>query len=276
MNMNKKSQVIGIACLATLATASASAMETELQLGEQDNVVAGFELLNKHYTNNVVRHDDVTGHGFFTGRWNDIGLTLDGFAAVDGGTQSSGLDVGTGETTEATARLDYLLEVTGIVQILPFFEISAYPNISGKAPFYWLGTDVWYLFPFMEGLEFGASAAYNLNDETNSSRQEHHWIGSFGARYFYQDAPLDYVVWGLFNLASRSYHEITSGTDKQGFTTFNVGGKLTLPLPWDQWWTFLRLESNWWLNSSDRDAVKAVGGDSSEVILGIGAEFRSL
>jgi hypothetical protein len=277
MNKNKtntKSQVLGWACIATLSASTASALETELQLGETDNIVAGVELLNKHYTNEAVRHDDVTAHGYANVRWYDIGLTLDGYLAVDGAISPT-TDVDTGETSEVTARLDYLFEITDIAQIIPFFEATAYPNDTGRGRFHWLGTDGWYMFPWAEGLEFGASAAYNLNDEVETGLHEHHWIGSVGSRYFWQDAPIDMMAWGLLNLGSRSYHEITSGTDNQGFTTANIGGKITLPLPYDAWWTFLRLEGNWWLDSEDRDSIRSFGGDPSEIIIGIGAEFST-
>jgi hypothetical protein len=261
-----------VACIATLSASTASALETDLQQGP-DEVVAGGELLNIHYTHQVNHHEDVTAHGYVDYRFWDVGVHFDGYMAVDGNKNETP-EVKSFETTEVTGRLDYLMEIPDMLQVLPFVEVTAYPNITGKAPFYWLGAESWYMLPW-EGLEVGASAQYNLQDETNTARQEHHWIGAIGGRQFFQDAPLDLSFWEVFNLGSRSYHEISSGTDKQGLTTLNLGAKATLPLPWDDLWTFLRLEGNWWLNGDDRDSIEAAGRDASEVIIGIGVEYRS-
>jgi hypothetical protein len=263
---------LGLACIAALSASKAAAMETELQQGP-DEVVAGGELLNIHYSHLVNRHDDVTGHGFVNLRKWDVGLHLDAYMAVDG-KDNENPEVGTFETTEITGRVDYLMEIPDYVQVLPFVEVTAFPNVTGKAPFYLLGIESWYMLPW-EGIEIGGSAAYNLQDETDPPGQEHHWIGAVGAREFFQDAPLDLAFWQVVNLGSRSYHEITSGTDKQGFTTLNLGAKATLPLPWEDMWTFLRLEGNWWINGDDRDSVEAAGRDASEVVIGIGVEYRA-
>lgn len=267
--MNRRA--IGFACLATFSAGSAAALDTELQLGP-DEIVVGAEVINTHFTQGVNRHDDATVHGRAQLRWWDVGLRLDGYVALDDNKHRVP-DVTFGEGTEFTARLDYLFEIVDIIQILPFAEISIYPDISGRAPFNWVGVETWYMLPW-EGLELGASAQYNLTDQFRDNIHDNHWLLSFGGRQFYQAAPVDLRFWEVVNVGSRSYHEVTSGVTNQGLTTVEFGAKATLPLPWDQMWGFVRIEAHVWLDSDDRDALKEQGREPSEVIFGVGAEFR--
>ncbi len=271
-----KYPVLGLAaCLASLTAPSLAAMEMDLATGPQD-LRASFELLNKLYDEHTVIHNDATGEATLVARYWDIGIRITGDMAIDGD-HTTPESIHTFETTRFAARLDYLIEVPDYVQILPFVETKSYPHITGSAPFNYVGADVWYLTP-IEGVELGGSAAYNMFDNTDypdSGGSEHHWIGTVGARELYQDAPIDFLAWQTVDLASRSYHERITGADKQGITTVNLGGQLTLPLPWDETWATLSLEGHWWVGSDDKDALHAAGKDPGEIVFGIDFEYRA-
>jgi hypothetical protein len=266
------SKVLGLACLASL-TGSALAVETELQTGP-DDLRVGVELLNKHWSHGTVIHPDVTSHGSFDFRWYDVGVHLDGYVVLDGAPGPHDEVINDLETTEVTGRLDYLIEIENYVQIIPFVEATVYPSTQGATRFNWLGIDAWYMLPF-EGLEIGGSAQYNLMDNTEPEiEHDNHWLGSIGARQFYQDPPIDLMFWEVVNMASRSYHRITTGADTQGVTTLDLGGKLTLPLPWHETWAYLKTEGHWYFDSDDREALEAAGGDKAELVIAIGFEYN--
>ncbi len=268
------SKILGLACLASLTAGTAQALETELQIGP-DEFRAGGELLNKHYSHGRVIHPDVTSHGSVDFRWYDVGIHIDGYIVLDGAPGPREEVISDLETTEITGRLDYLFEIENYVQVLPFIEATVYPYAQGATKFNWVGADVWYMLP-LEGIELGGSAQYNLADNTDPEiDHEHHWLGSFGSRQFYQDAPIDLAFWQVVNLASRSYHRLTTGADKQGLTTIDLGAKLTMPLPWHETWAFLKAEGHFYVNSEDREALEASGGDKNELVIGIGFEYRA-
>jgi len=54
------------------------------------------------------------------------------------------------------------------------------------------------------------------------------------------------------------------------FTTFRLGGRVTTPLPWENFWAVLRLETQWWVNGDDRKLIE----DTFELVIGAGFEFR--
>ncbi len=270
-----KYPVLGLACLASLSAPTLAAMETDLTTAttaSEPQFMGGFELLNKLYDEHTVIHGDVTGEATLSARIWDIGVRLTGDMAIDGD-HTTPDSIHTFETTRITGRLDYLLEIQDYVQILPFVETKTYPHISGDAPFNWGGVDVWYLTP-IEGVELGGSAAYNLYDNSDYTGSTNYWVGSVGARELYQDAPIDLLLWQTVDLANRSYHERITGVDKQGITTINLGGKLTLPLPWEEAWATLDLEGHWWVLSDDKDALQLAGKDPGEIVFGIGFEYR--
>ncbi len=265
-------KALGLASIASIAAPTAFALDLDLAVAERTEVNLGVEVLNKHWSQGTIRHDDVTANVFGKMRWYDIGLKIDGFMALAGDDQSEPT-VNSFETTEVTARLDYLLEIEDLFQFLPFVELSSFPNITGKAPFNWAGAEIWWLTP-IEGIEIGGSAQYNLRDNRDDDLDDNHWLFEVGAREFWQDAPLDLQFWQVVDLASRSYHAATVGSDKQGITTINVGGKATLPLPYEEMWAFLRIEGHWYVSTEDRDALDLQERDNSEVIIGIGIEYR--
>lgn len=269
------SKVLGLACLATLTAPTAWALEKELQIGP-DETRAGLELMNQHWSPgaSAVINPSSTGHASADVRWYDVGLHLDGYIALDGNPGSDPAIITDFETTEVTIRLDYLFEVENIVQILPFVEVTNYPFFSGKTKYNWVGAEAWYLTP-LEGLELGGSGQFNVADNTvEDNVREHYWLHTLGARYFYQEAPLDVQAWSLLTLANRAYHEQLSGANTQGITTFNLGGQLTLPLPWESTWTFLKVDSYWYGDSDDRHEMAKAGRDKTELVFSLGIEYR--
>jgi hypothetical protein len=268
--MNTK--VIGLACLATLTAPSAWALEKELQVGP-DELRGDLELLSQHWSPgaSAVINPSATGHVSVDARWYDVGVHLDGYGALDGnpGGDKAITDF---ETTEVTGRIDYLFEVENIVQVLPFVEATVYPYAMGKTKYNWVGAEGWYMTP-AEGLEVGASIQYNVADNTIDTGNEHYWVHNLGARYIYQEAPLDFQGWGLLGMANRAYHRQMTGADIQGATTLDLGGQLTLPLPWTSTWTFLKVDNYWYVRSDDRHELAKAGRDKTELVFSIGFEY---
>lgn len=276
-------KVLGLACLATFAAAPAFAAEPVLQTSspelDQVQLRASAELLNKHWSPSAsqVLHHDATGHGSFSMRWFDVGVHLDGYMVLDGDSGPRDQVTNDFEITEMTGRLDYLLEVENYIQILPFLEATVYPFQQGTTRFNWLGAELWYLTP-IEGIEVGGSAQYNLADNGTGiyeNLDDNYWLGRFGVRQFWQDAPIDLAAWQMVGVANRAYHRMMTGTDTQGITTVDLGARLTMPLPWEELWASLKVEGIWYADSDDRRALYEAGEDRAELVFAIGMEWRA-
>lgn len=273
--MNAK--VLGLACL-TLTAPVAWALETELQVGP-DEFRGGLALANQHWSDgsSSVINAASTGIASLDARWYDVGVHIDGYIALDGNPGPANTTITDFETTEVTARFDYLFEVVNIIQVLPFVEATVYPYSLGRTKYNWIGAEAWYLTP-VQGLEVGASLQYNLADNTiddDLGVAEHYWLHEIGVRYFHQEAPLDISAWSVLGLANRAYHKQLSGANTQGATTFDIGGQLTLPLPWESTWTYLSADSIWYVDSDDRHELAKAGRDKAELIFAIGFEYRA-
>jgi len=270
--MNTK--VLGLACIATLTAPAAWGLEKELQVGP-DELRGTLELMNQHWSPgaSAVINPSSTGRASVDYRVYDVGVHIDGYLALDGNPGDD--EITDFETTELTARFDYLFEVENILQVLPYLEFTVYPYVTGKSKYNWLGIEGWYLTP-VEGLELGLSVQYNLKDNTvDDSVSDHYVKTDIGARYFKQQAPLDLSGWSILTLGSRAYHEQLSGAYHQGATTFNLGGQATLPLPWESTWTFLKVDSYWYIDNDIREAFATAGRDRTELIFALGIEYRN-
>ncbi len=268
-----KTSVFGLTCLATAALTPIAALDVDLQTGPNEARLAA-ELLNQHWSNNVVINDASTGHLSGRFRFYDIGLQLDGFLALDG---QGDTDVGDFETTEFTARLDYLIEIEQYVQILPFVEVTSHPYDTGRPAYTWIGAEAWYLTP-LEGLEAGASIQFNFGDSRGAGKAndpDNQILSTLGVRYFYQEAPLDTLVWLLTDIGNTSMHKAVSGVETRGFQTIKIGGRMTLPLPWEEMWFYGQAENIWYVNSKERDALELAGRDRSELVFALGVEWRA-
>jgi hypothetical protein len=269
-----KTKALGLACLTTAAMSPLAALDVDLQVGP-DEARLSAELLNQQWSNNAIINPAATGHLAGDFRWYDIGIHIDGYMALDGGPTSA--EIHDFETTDVTLRIDYLFEVEQYVQILPFIEITSYPFFTGSPKYNWLGIDAWYLTP-LEGLEVGASVQYNLDDSAPGGKEadpEHHVLVTSGVRYLYQEAPLDVLVWSLLDIGSASYHKATTGADTQGLNTFKMGGRMTLPLPWEETWLYGQAEQIFYVDSEDRSTLKDAGRDRSELVFAVGVEWRA-
>jgi hypothetical protein len=275
-----------IAGVAGSASAAVSNVDPEQQRGP-DDLVLKVGLLSKLVDQGVVRNDDATAQLHFTGRIGTfdtpgtrqgVGIHLDGFFAVGEDTNIIP-STAPGECIQVNAKVDYLYEVLDsqdipMFEFIPHYEFITYPNVNETQNYLkfrqnWVGIDGWYMLPW-EGIEVGGGADWNINDEARMFR------GAVGAREFYQDAPFDLSAWQLVNFGNRVFkrYYAAGSTDKSGFTTVDVGGKITLPLPWEEVWTYLQAEAIYWVDGQDRKALRAAGVDSGDFIISVGVEYR--
>jgi hypothetical protein len=278
------SPAIATACLVSLtavAQAATEPLEYDLQKGPDDVVLTG-ELLNKDYDQGVIRNDNVTAHAGLTVRYFDIGLHLDDYMAI-GGDPNLPRPVKSGETTQFNAGLDYLVEMTGVFQVLPHYLWETYPNLP-KQPYKnqeeWLGADGWYELPY-QGLEAGFSFDYNpfYNGQDDKfvaggGLAGHAFRSAIGARELFQHTPVDLIFWQTLNYGNGEYKNFLIGDDHTGFTTFDIGVKYTAPFYINEWWTVFRLEAHYWLEDRDRNILQRAGLESTEIIIGFGFEWR--
>ncbi len=269
--MNK---MFGIAALTTLTvSAPLVAMDLEQKYGPDDFRI-GAEVLSKHFDQGVVLVDDATAHINGSARYYGVGVKLDGWIAIGQDNSSQARAVNPGEITQFTARVDYLLEVADadnipLVQILPYYEFVTYPNQTGskfKDKQSWLGADAWYMLP-IEGVELGGNLAF---DPISGA----HFVKStLGSRQFFQSAPFDFAFHEVVNMGNGAYKSQLSGSGKSGFTTANIGAKVTTPLPFQQWWTFARMDWDYWMQKKDRTLLRLQGRDSGTFVIGFGVEY---
>ncbi len=281
--MKTPAPFIATACLASLAAvaqAQTEPLENDLQKGPTDVLFSG-ELLNKDYDQGVIRNDNVTAHAGLTARIFDIGLHVDDYMAM-GGDSRQPRPVKSGETIEFTAGIDYLIEMTGVFQLLPHYQWESYPNLP-KQPYkdqqHWIGADGWWELPW-QGVETGFGFDYNpfYNGEENKYRGGGGFAGhtlraALGAREFFQHTPIDLAFWETLNFGNAEYKNFLLGNQHTGFTTFDLGAKYTAPFYINEWWTVLRLEAHYWLERRDRDILHAAGSSTTEIIIGFGFEW---
>jgi hypothetical protein len=287
MKTKALSTSLATVALATFTMGGACAVETELAKGPDDFLV-GVDLLSKHYDQGRVLNDGVTAKGTIQGRYYDVGLKVDSYMVL--GEELNNPYTGNrntfGTTTQFDAKLDYLIEVENLLQVIPYYQWVSYPNL-GNVPHsdqqHYLGVDAWWLTP-LQGVELGGGVAYNPfynADEnkygTGGGASNHDFKAGLGAREFYQHAPVDLVFWQLFNFGNQQYKQFTdpfNTTGGRGITTLDLGVKLTQPLFMKDLWTTLSLEGHFWLEKSDRTALRAANIDPNEIILSVGVEYH--
>ncbi|MBA2480302.1 MAG: hypothetical protein H0V44_06550 [Planctomycetes bacterium] len=265
--------------------AAVSNVDPAQQTGPND-LVLRTEFLSKHIDHGIIRNDDATARLSASGRWGFIdtpgarqglGAHLNAFFAI-GEDQRQNPPTSPFECTELDFKVDYLYEALDnsdipLFQIIPHYEFITYPNVNEQQNYLkfrqsWLGIDAWYMLPW-EGIEVGGGTDWNLNSDAHMFR------AAAGAREFYQDAPFDLAMWQLINFGNRAYKTYFAGDNrKSGFTTLDVGGKVTLPLPWNEFWTYVQAQAIYWVDSQDRKVLHAAGIDVGEFIIGIGVEWR--
>lgn len=237
--------------------AQLQALDPELRLGPHE-VVAGLDLRSKLVDNGGLRHNDVVTRAYGRGRFHGVGLQLDAFIAVG---NDHLRDTDAGEIPQMSVRIDYLIDMPWF-QMIPRYTMITYPAFSNVDEAHWLGLDAWVLLPW-EGVEAGASVDFDLDDNYG-------WHAAIGSRQFLQTSGIDLHAWQLLNYGSSDYHQYLGAGDRRGLTTLNLGGKVTVPLPFIHSWITAGLDGHWWLNSRDRAAVE----NSTELIMSFGFEFR--
>ena len=286
MNKPALSPVLATVCLAAMSFGTASAVETDLQLANTENnqfdLRLGAELVNKHYDQGVIRNENVTAVGHLDMRFWDIGLHADWYLAANG--DDSQVDtINAGETTQINLGVDYLIEVPGLFQFIPHYEFITYPNWSErpyKSGQNWLGLDSWYLLPW-QGVEVGVSFDYNPfydGDKDayrgNGGMSTHAFRSAIAARQFVQNAPLDIAFYEVVNFGNGAYKKFLIGSDETGLTTADIGLRYVAPFFLNDLWVVTRLEAHFWLENDDREALKAAGKETAEIIMGVGFEWK--
>jgi hypothetical protein len=279
MNKPALSPVLATVCLAAMSIGTAAAVDTDLQLGP-DDLRIGAELVNLHYDQGVVRNENVTAIGHLDYRIWDIGLHADWYMAVNSDQER---EITSGETTQVTLGIDYLFEMQDVFQVIPHLEYITYPNWveqPWKNDQFWLGVDGWYLLPW-PGIEVGASFDYNpfYNSEEDDYMARggsggHALRGAIAARQFIQNAPLDLAFFQVLNFGNGEYKNFLIGDEDEGVTTLDLGVRYVTPFFLDQLWMTARLEAHFWLESDDRNFLKSQDENSTEVLLGLGFEWK--
>ena len=283
MNTPAHRPALVTACLVSLGLGSAAAVETELQIGP-DDLIFSAELQNKDYDQGVVRTNEAIVRLNATVRYWDIGLQIGGAVAL-GGDDRQTYPVSTGEMTSSRISLDYLIEMKGAhgFQILPHFTWISYPNLPDvpyKDTQAYLGVDGWYNLPW-EGVEVGTSVDYNafydsIEDSSGvrGGLSNHMLRGAIALREHKQFAPVDLFFYQVLNYGNGEYKNFLLGENETGFTTLDLGVKYTAPFYLEEFWMVTRFEIHTWLEGDDRARLKSAGKDRSEVVLGIGFEWR--
>jgi hypothetical protein len=279
MNKPALSPVLATVCLAAMSIGTAAAVETDLQLGP-DDLRIGAELVNLHYDQGIVRNENVTAIGHLDWRIWDIGFHGDWYMAAN---SDQARDITAGETTQINLGVDYLFEMQDVFQIIPHYEFITYPHWV-EQPYkndqHWLGVDGWYLLPW-PGIEVGAGFDYNpfYNSEEDDYKARggsggHALRGAIAARQFIQNAPLDIAFYEVLNFGNGEYKKFLIGDEDEGVTTLDIGIRYVAPFFLDQLWMTARLEAHFWLESDDREYWSSQDENSTEVLIGIGFEWK--
>lgn len=284
------------AVMAVVASTSLSAMEIQPQSG---GMVIGNDkakdysftwhggLANKQIDQGASRSEDAVFQTGGTARYWGVGVTLEGAFAVgqDRGaafvnntdpTTYQSREVKPGELIQLNAKLDYVFQIDGVygegqpfLQLIPHLEKVTYPNQPAntlKDNQLWLGADAWFSLP-LEGIEVGGSSDWNIQDPA--------YRGAFGFRELLQYAPYDLVLWQVANFGSDYYRSYFVDTDRAGFTTSQIGAKVTTPLAWRSWWGYVGADWTYWLTNNDRDYRKSIGMDAGDLSFTVGVEWRA-
>jgi hypothetical protein len=282
--------------LALAAGASLHALDVEqaqggLVLGNDTAKEYSFSwhggLANKQMDQGWARSEDAVFQTGGTLRYWGLGLTLEGAFAVgqDRGaaqletndpTTYASREIKPGEMIQLNAKLDYVFQIDGVygpgqpfLQLIPHVEKITYPNQRAndlKDKQLWTGLDVWLSTP-IEGIEIGANSEWNLADSG--------YRGAFGGREFFQFAPYDIELWQIVNFGDSHYRSNFVDTDLRGWTTSQIGGKVLTPMAWREWWTYVKADWSYWLQSEDRDYRKSQNLDAGDFAFSVGVEWRA-
>jgi hypothetical protein len=256
---------------------AATAAETDLATGPND-ARATIEVSSKHYDQGVIRVDDAALHLQASARFFYVGVQLDTWTALGQDQNAKPRKVGGLETTEVKARVDGLIPINlsagiPIVQILPHYEGILYPNqpsspINNDQNYF--GVDVWATPPFrgFEGLEWGAGL------DRNADRTLHSLRGFVGARQFIQAAPIDLALHEIVTFGNSAYWHYMTGIEDSQLGTVEVGAKLTTPLPWRGWWSYLKADVYYWLDSDQRSANRNLNIDNGGFLIAAGVTWQ--
>jgi hypothetical protein len=286
MNKPALSPVLATVCLTTISFASvnyAVAMDTDLQIGPSDSRISA-ELVNQHYDQGVVRNDNVTVVGRADFRFWDIGLHGDYYAALNSNRDAKPDQITAGESTQINLGVDYLFEIENLLQIIPHYNFTMYPNWDKqayKADQHWVGVDVWYLLP-IQGMEIGVNMDYNPmyhsrdnENKASGGTHGHDLRSAIAMRQFVQNAPLDLQFYQVLNMANGTFKRHFYGMDDEGgLTTLDLGMNYITPFFLNEFWVTARLEGHFWLEHDDREILRQAGANTTEIVMAIGFEWK--
>jgi hypothetical protein len=280
----------------TVVSASLAALDVEQAQGglvlnndQAKDRYYGFSvgLANKQIDQGFARSEDAVLQTGGTVRFWGFGLSAKGAFAVgqdrgaiqlrnDDPTTYASRPIKPGEMVQLNIKADFVFQIDGVyeantpfLQLIPHLEKVTYPNQSGnvlKDDQNWLGLDMWLATP-LEGLEFGGGTDWNISDAA--------FRGAGGFREFFQlSSGLDLALWQIANFGDRSYREYFTGVEKRGWTVSQIGGKLTTPMPFREWWWYTKADWTYWLKSEDREYLKNnLGRDAGDLSFAVGVEW---
>lgn len=258
-------------CALGMLASGVSAVEPRLRLGPHE-ATAEVGIVSKHVDNGVTRIDEPSGYASLSARVFNIGLSADAFVAL---ADDGGPDIQGGEVGHIRARVDYLIEIPGVLQIMPHYETSTFPatgkSFTGQGnqrrvaiesinPFnrrtrvanpHYVGVDAWYLLPW-EGMEVGGGISYDIAEKVG-------WKAAVGARQFIQIGTLDLAFYELVNFSDSDHRDWTIGVQRSGISTAEAGVTATLPLPFEYLYVSFHLSGHYWLDSTSRRAMDRSG-----------------
>lgn len=242
-------------------------------------------LANKQIDQGWARSQDATFQTGATARLWGLGLTAKGAFAVGQERNGSYLknsdpttyaprSIKPGEMIQLNLKADFVFQIDGVygadqpfLQLIPHAEKVTYPNQPGndwKDNQLWAGADAWWSTP-LEGIEFGGGADWNLADAGFRS--------AAGFREFLQFAPYDLTLWQIGNFGDDSYRSNFVETEKRGWTTSQIGAKVTMPTAWREWWTTVNADWTYWLKTDDRAYRKSIGQDAGDFAFSVGLQW---
>jgi hypothetical protein len=77
----------------------------------------------------------------------------------------------------------------------------------------------------------------------------------------------------MLGLGDRDYRGAIAGVDQTGVTSFDVGGRATMPMWLEELFCFAQIDASYWLDSGMRDAWDRMNRDSGNVVISIGLQW---
>lgn len=164
------------------------------------------------------------------------------------------------------------------VAVDPFESIDFKPSINYETrkneengtknePLIMVGASDWAKLREVNFLELGGQAEFNVGKGTKFFR------GNFGARQTFEEGSFTLTSWQTVNLASESYKETMLPKATAGFTTADIGAKISVPIMSSEAHVFAKGSWKPWIMSEDRALLQKNDINSSPFEFSVGVEF---